>query len=295
MRRLVAAVIFVMILLLPLCAFSQGILTDDYTQSFSLKPMPAAYGGAYRAVADTAGSMVLNPSAMAFYPRVDLSVDWMTTSYNNSDLLSASVYDNVSTGGYAVGFSYDSDSLQLAGTDLDVKQFTGAIAGRLFNYIAFGISVQYYTVSSSRAGAAEPSGWTGDVGITLRPVDMLSVALVGYNILDGGSDERFPPKIGGGVTAWMGDTAKISLDWEHDFVTDRDASTNIYFGGDIRLAEGIYMSGGFGGDMIYDDPFLSFGLHFRGPRAVMTFTLIRRLNPGATGVAAGFDLMALVK
>lgn len=273
-------------------AWAQGLASDDFTQNFYLKANALAFGGAYRAVADDAGSMLLNPAGMTFYKRIDIGFNYLHSTYNDANLLNGAVYDNFD-GEWAFGFSFDRDTPTLSGNSIAVSQYALGISTCLYQMIGIGVTAKYFRSTSSLLfSGATPDGWSGDVGVMVRPLDSLSLGLVAYNLLSGRSRSQFPHQLGGGITVWLGDISKLSLDWLHDFNTGREQSTNLYFGGDLKLYQRLYLRGGFGGDMIYDNPFLSVGLGASGSKAALNVTYSRRFDPARNTIAVSFDIFS---
>ena len=160
-------------------------------------PRPLGTGGAMRAVATGDAGPQLNPSGISIFRAYSVEGSYQYGSTAGSQDARISAVDSTSSYniGGAVYYSYHRDSPG------DGKTQTGHLVGGslsfpLLDKIFLGGNLKY--IHFDDAQGKIHSGLTFDAGLTIRPIPLLSIGVVGYNLLDHGI-QWSPKALGGGI------------------------------------------------------------------------------------------------
>jgi len=159
-------------------------------------PRPLGTGGAMRAVATGDAGPQLNPSGISLLRAYFLEGSYQYGSTAGSHDARISAVD--STSGYNIGgavyYTYHRDSPSDGVTQIG-HLFGGSLSFPLLDKIFLGGSAKYIHFADT---AGTHSGFTFDAGLTIRPIPLLSIGVVGYNLLDHGI-QWSPKAVGGGI------------------------------------------------------------------------------------------------
>ncbi|MCB0308864.1 MAG: hypothetical protein KDD48_05785 [Bdellovibrionales bacterium] len=272
-------------------AGAQSISEVDYTQGIQLKSTALSFGGAYRAIADNNTAILLNPAGLGFFDeKVSLAADYTRVGRTASNAISISAVDARALPGIPFALSYDRDQPTLSGTaQINLNQISAASAMRLGSMMSAGLTFKGYFTSTNSPLVSGPDGVDLDLGFMLRPASFLSFALTAQNVFNGGHFEEFPLVIGFGSALFLDPHAKLSIDITRDFQTPANGKVNSHFGGELRMAEGIFLRGGFGIDQVRQNNFYAIGIALAGPKINLHFTFSQRLNPSSNTFATGLE------
>ncbi len=283
-----AALVF--FFLAPTIVRGQQTTTDvDFSQNYSLTAVPLGFGGAYRALADTNAAILLNPAGIAQRKgMVSMGGDFAHSGFMSSTVFGASVIDYKALESFALGLAYDYDSFTAVANDVHAHQVT--VAGAMsFGIVNIGASTKGYFNSVNSPFIQGPQGMDVDLGLLVKPIPMLSLGLVGQNLIQGYRTPSYPLQLGLGAALTMQPNARLAIDVVRDFETPAPHKVNAFFGGELRLTEGYYFRGGFGLDKIRDNNFYALGLNAAGPKAGINFTFSQRLNPTQNTYSANLE------
>lgn len=266
--------------LVPLCASAQQSVSQaDWTQGFLLKGAALSFGGAFRALADTNAAILYNPAGLAVKKgSVSIGADYVRSNPTDSNVFSGSVADAQALQPVAIGLSYDRDEPNLGGNRVTVQQITLSAAGGSGIFFAGG-SVKGYFTSADSPFIENPDSADVDLGMLIKPLPALSLALTGHNLIQGSHYEEFPLVLGFGTALTLEPHVRLAIDVTKNFNTPSSNGVNANFGGEVRLLEGIYVRGGFGLDEIRDNNFYSLGAALLGPKVSLLFVFSQRLSP----------------
>lgn len=275
---------------LSFSAFGQILSSeDDFAQNYVMKSVPLSFGGAYRAIADTNAAILLNPAGLALREgKVQVGGEYLKNGATDSQAYSASAVDGKATKWMTLGVEYDFDHLNL-GNDVKVHQLTVAAATRLGPMVYVGAAVKGFLSSLDTPFNGGPDGVDADLGLLVRPIEMLSLALTARNLFLGWSFEQFPLEVGFGAAVNLKPHARFAVDLTRNFNTTSVSKINAYFGGEFSVAQGMFLRSGFGVDKVHSNNFWSVGASLAGPKIALNFTFSQRLSPVDQTYAAGIE------
>ena len=178
-----------------------------------LGPREIALGEAMRGGATGASAVPLNPSGLPLTHDVVFEGGYGYRASDQASLVGVSACD--STAAMPGCFYYD-----YAGatpTELGMTGHTQThIAGTSLAYpvtprVFLGTSIKYFHFDSDMASAPSASGFTQDIGTTVRLTDLVNVGVAGYNLW-GDESVQFPRAVGGGIVAHPIPILSLSFD-----------------------------------------------------------------------------------
>jgi len=249
----------------------------NLTSSFD-KAIALSMGGAWRSLAEGTNAILVNPSGLSFKKSTGFGFDYLGGDYLGSRILSGGVYDSKSFD-VSGGLFYERNDLVIDGRNVSVNQFAVAMGRSISQVFSAGTNVKYIHIGRSLPSGGDLDRFTGDFGMSARPIPELAFAAVLQNFYNGTKDPEVPLIAGLAMAAILGDSAKLSVDMDIDFSTRQSSRTNFYFGGEVTLTQGICFRAGYGLDRVRDNPYFGTGIGFYGPKLVLNFTFAERLNP----------------
>ncbi len=282
---------FLVLAFLMLSSSAQAQQGIDFTQNMFQKSVPMSFGGAFRALADTTATILYNPAGIAqFRGKVAAGGDYMHHRLTKSNAFSVAIVDFKASEKVGMGLSYDRDVFSV-GNDVTVQMISASLATEVGPMINIGGTLKGYFSSISAVGADGPDGVDVDLGLLLKPIEFLSLAVTTHNLIRGHDVEEFPFQLGFGAALLLKPHARFAVDIVKDFEsTGAAGSTNANFGGEIRATEGVFVRGGFGLDRMRDNNFYSIGLATVGPKVAAGFTFSQRLNPTYESYTANIEV-----
>jgi hypothetical protein len=147
-------------------------------------PTPAlGMGGASRAWATGDAGPLLNPSGMTLVKAYTLEGTYGYGTRQSDQFLHASIVDNTSSYNLAGGIYYTYHSMDPSGRVSGHGHEAGlSLAFPFGNYVAIGATLKYFNLAGGDAIDGHDGGITFDLGVTVRPIPLLSVAVVGNNL-----------------------------------------------------------------------------------------------------------------
>lgn len=238
------------------------------------------YAGAYRAIADSPQAIIYNPAGLAKRKGVmQVSGDYAHFEDLDAHAYGVSVSDYQTSQSVAYGLSFHRYTPTIGGVSGNVNQTMLGLGYALGSMLQFGISGKGYWVNLDSPILQGPRGVDMDLGAIFRPISIVSLAFVGYNLIRGGSVEEFPRSIGFGTALLFDPHAKFSFDLVKNLNTPNPETTNYHFGAEFRTAESVFLRGGYAVDHVNQNNYYSAGIAFLGPMADLLFTFSQRLSP----------------
>ncbi len=140
-------------------------------------------GGASRAWAVGDAGPLLNPSGMTLVKAYTLEGTYGYGTRLADQYLHASVVDDTSTYNLAGGLYYTYGTADPSGGTSGHGHEAGlSLAFPFGNYVAVGATLKYFNLDGSDALNGHDGGVTFDLGITVRPMPLLSIGVVGSNL-----------------------------------------------------------------------------------------------------------------
>ena len=271
-------------------AGAQTVAKTDYTQGVMLKSVPLSMGGAFRAIADTNAAILYNPAGLAFLQdTISLSGEYMRVGFTDSHAFSVSAVDAKTLPGIPFAIEYDFDRPTFGTQDVTLHYLALGTGVRLGENFSMGGTIKGYLTQTNSPLVDGPDGVDVDLGVLFKPAPYVSLALTAQSLFVGSQIEEFPFVLGGGVALILDPHARLTVDVTTDLATPSAEKVNSYFGGELRLAEGIYFRSGFGLDRVRLNNFYATGLSLEGPKARLYFTFSQRLNPTTASLTGGVE------
>ncbi|MFL5307768.1 MAG: hypothetical protein ACJ8F1_21295 [Polyangia bacterium] len=225
--------------------------------------LPLGMGGASRAWATGDAGPLLNPSGMTLVKAYTLEGTYGYGTRQDDQFLHASVVDNTSSYNLAGGIYYTYHSMDPSGGVSGHGHEAGlALAFPFGNYVAIGATLKYFNLAGGDAVGGHDGGVTFDLGLTVRPMPVLSLALVGSNIrnLD---NSQAPQALGYGVAVLPTPALVLAADGLTRFTADSQTGrkgTSAMVGASYTLFGKMGIRAGGGYDAVTGNGYATLGL-----------------------------------
>jgi hypothetical protein len=245
--------------LLGMLATSSASAAEGFVGTRSL-----GMGETLRGAATAGTGPLLNPSGMSLTQSYNIEADYFFAHNGDNNYLHASIVD--STSGYKVAgglyYTYHSDNpdgaLQGHGHEVGL-----ALALPFGEHVSVGATAKYFRLSGDQTSiSGDTGGFTYDVGVTLRPANVLSVGVVGYNLRDLNVGVA-PQAIGYGAALSPTDFLLIAVDGVTNLTADPPLprkGTRVSGGVELFLAKKVVLRAGGGYDGVTQNGFFTAGL-----------------------------------
>lgn len=232
--RLVATSIILVTALLG-SAHADGDALEDM-----LGPREIAMGDALRGAATGATAIALNPAGLPLNRELVFEGGYGYRPTDSASLVDISACDSTATVPGCFYYDYAGSNPELDGMSLHRAAHVvgSALAYTLTPRVMFGTNVKYFHFSSKVMGETNSSGFTEDIGATLRLSQMINLGIVGYNLF-GATSVDFPRAVGGGLAARP--IPNLLLTFDARWKLESDDHTARYGGGGelfLRTASG---------------------------------------------------------
>jgi hypothetical protein len=224
-------------------------------------------GGAARAWASGDAGPLLNPSGMTLVKAYTVEGAYSYGSRLSDQFLHAAVVDNTSAYGLAGGLYYTYNTSAPAGTAGHGHEVGLSLAFPFGDLVAFGGTLKYLGLTGADAPDGHDGGLTFDLGVTLRPSQLLSVGVVGSNIRDL-QNSRAPQTLGYGVAVLPLPALIVEADGLTRFTTDAQTGrkgTSALVGATYTLAAKVALRLGGGYDSVTGNGYGTLGLSVMSP------------------------------
>lgn len=166
------------IVAVALTAASPARAFEDFTPTQAL-----GMGGGSRAWAVGDAGPLQNPSGMTLIKAYTLEGTYGYGTRLSDQFLHASVVDDTSTYNLAAGLYYTYGTSNPAGGGAGHGHEAGlSLAFPFAQYVAIGTTLKYFNLSGADVSSGHDGGITFDLGITVRPSQLLSIGVVGANL-----------------------------------------------------------------------------------------------------------------
>jgi hypothetical protein len=184
-----------------------------------LGPREIAVGEALRGGATGASAISLNPAGLPLSRDVVFEGGYGYRASDGASLISVSGCDTTVALPGCFYYDYAGSNRDLDGMSLHRRTHVAgvALAYLLSPRVYLGTNLKYFHFASEVMNEPDASGFTYDVGATVRLTDLVNLGVAGYNLW-GASSVQFPRAAGGGVVAHPIPTLAISFDarWKLD-------------------------------------------------------------------------------
>jgi hypothetical protein len=183
-------------------------------------PREIAVGEAMRAGATGATAIGLNPAGLPLNRELVFEGGYGYRASDSASLIGVSACDSTNAVPGCFFYSYAGSNPELGGMSMSrTTHIAGSSLSRLLvPRILVGVTSKYFRVDSDVMGEGKASGFSFDVGATVRLTDMVNFGVSGQNLFGTEDSVLFPKAIGGGVFARPIPTLAISFDsrWKTD-------------------------------------------------------------------------------
>jgi hypothetical protein len=220
-------------------------------------------GEGLRGAATGVSGPLLNPSGMSLIQSYTVEADYAFAHVRDEQFLHASIVD--STSGYKVagGFYYTYHTDNPDGPAAGHSHEGGlALSMPLGDHLAIGATGKYFLLAGDQTAASgSTGGFTYDVGVTARPIRMLSVGVVGTNLRKLNTGVA-PMAVGYGLAFSPNDIVLVVADGVTNLTADAPLprkGTRVSAGTEIFLAKMVVLRGGGGYDGVTQNGFFTAG------------------------------------
>jgi hypothetical protein len=211
-----------------------GARAENDSQTDLLGPREVAVGEAMRGGGTGASAIGLNPATLPLNRELVFEGGYGYRTSDSASIIGVSACDSTNPMPGCFFYDYSGSSPEVAGVSGDRSTHIGGIAlsRLLVPRILIGSTTKYYRFKSDVAGETSASGFTFDLGTTVRLTQLVNLGVVGQNFLATEKSTRLPRSIGGGFYARPIPTLALGFDmrWKLDG-DDRRAR----FGGGAEL------------------------------------------------------------
>jgi len=196
----------------------------------TLRPREIALGEAMRGAATGASAIGLNPAGLPMNRELVFEGGYGYRSADDASLFGVAACDSTNAAPGCFYYNYAGSDPNLGGMAMHRSTHVGggAFAYPVTPRVFLGSGIKYFSSKDEAMPDSNASGFSWDVGLTLRLTDLISVGGAGYNLWGADSPE-FPRAAGGGVLVRPIPTFTASFDarWK----LEDDDKTMRYGGG----------------------------------------------------------------
>ncbi len=242
---------------------------EDFSGTRSL-----GMGGASRAWAIGDEGPLLNPSGMSLAKAYDVEAAYgyasaanapaslPATSRLSDSFLHASIVDSTSSYNLAGGLYYTYHTADRGGGLVaSGHEAGGALSLPFSEFFSLGATIKYFKLEDDDVVTGHGGGLTFDVGATVRPTSIVSLAVIGTNLRDLGNSQA-TQGIGYGVALIPAPSLVIALDGLTRLTPDNQTGrkgTSIMGGADLTIAARFGVRAGGGYDAVTGNGYATLG------------------------------------
>lgn len=220
-------------------------------------------GRASRAWAVGDAGPLLNPSGMTLLKAYTLEGTYGYGTRLSDQYMHASIVDDTSSYNLAGGLYYTYHSQDPSGGTSGHGHEAGlSLAFPFGNYVAIGATLKYFNLAGSDVINGHDGGVTFDLGLTARPIPVLSIGLVGSN-LRSLQNSQATQALGYGVAVLPVPGLVLAADGQTRFTADNVTGrkgTSAMAGASYTLAGKVGIRAGGGYDAVTGATYATFGL-----------------------------------
>jgi hypothetical protein len=213
MRRL-AHTVFVVTCLVGSASAEPDSLDD------LLGPREIAVGEAMRGAATGSTSIGLNPAGLPLNRELVFEGGYGYRASDSASLVGVSACDSTNVVPGCFFYDYAGSSPDLGGTAMSrTTHVAGATLSRvLVPRVMIGATAKYFRYSDTLMSSDKASGFTFDVGGTVRLTEIINLGISGQNLFSTEKSDWFPRAFGGGILARPLPILALSFDsrWKGD-------------------------------------------------------------------------------
>jgi hypothetical protein len=202
-----------------------------------LGPREIAVGEGMRGGATGASAIGLNPAGLPLNRELVFEGGYGWRGTDDATLIGVSACDSTNAAPGCFFYDYLGTNPELSGgMSGNRRTHVGGMAlSRLITpRVIVGATIKYFNFKSDMAGEMSKSGFTADLGATLRLTEMINLGVSGQNLFNPEDAEQFPRAAGGGFLARP--MPNLSLGFDARWLLDADdIGKSIRYGGGAEL------------------------------------------------------------
>lgn len=230
-------------------------------------------GRAFRSVASSNDAIFFNPAGVAYGQRYELDGAYGFSPGDRLSLFNASVVDS-KTSRMAAGLSYSHLGGSGDAGEVSASLVHLALGMPLGDKALFGVGLKYLGFSRP----VDTNSVTADVGLLLRPLEIFTLGLVAYNVIDVASDVA-PFQVGGGVSIGSDSSFRVAFDVVAD-LEEVDDLVSLHAGAEYLLDYTFPIRLGFERKLQENRNYLTAGLGLLSARAGIEAAFSQNLRSG---------------
>jgi hypothetical protein len=197
-----------------------------------LGPRSLAMGESLRADATGVSATTLNPAGLALSSELLFEGAFGHRPGDGANVVNVAACDSTVPLPACYYYRYINADPQIGGMSYSRRVHeVGISASRtIAPTVAIGVTGRYFDYNSDLMGEEDSDGFQFDAGTVVRPSQMVSVAVVGYNLI-GDDSAQYPRAIGTGLALQPSPTLTLGLDALWDLELPEGQSAGRYGGG----------------------------------------------------------------
>jgi hypothetical protein len=252
-------------------------------------------GGAMRAAATGDSGPMLNPSGISLIHSYSAESAYEYGSRDSTHDVRVSLVDSTSALNLGGGLFYTYHKASPAGSSQSGQLGGASLSFPLGDVVFLGATAKYMDFSTEGNGCTlTKKGFTFDAGVTVRPMQSLSLAVVGYNLTNPGVSFA-PQALGGGVSLSPFPGLLLLLDsvlergYKDPTAPQNPSPSKAYYmmGGGEFLAKTMAVRLGGGRDGLNKNGYLSCGLSFASTAGALDASLRQDVSGDRKGTFVG--------
>jgi hypothetical protein len=269
---LVGTVIALAAMITPRNAFAESPLTGTLT---TLNPRALALGRTLRASPSGTSGVYQNPAVLAMAPVYHMEMVYQYTGEEDRHMGGMVLADSVTTV-VAAGLSFNYSGINQKHTKFEAYDGRLAIAGAIGNIFFLGGTARYLYLDQKwdsekwgpggmpalpSSGSRNVNSFTFDAGSALRLGNIVTLGVVGYNLIP--TESVFAPiQLGTGASIYVMNMLLVEVNTLVDFTSHDEVSNDIELGTELFLGGTVALRGGYIYDFYYKLNTISAGLAY---------------------------------
>lgn len=195
-----------------------------------LGPREIAVGEAMRGAATGASAIGLNPAGLPMNRELVFEGGYGYRRSDEASLFGVSACDSTNAAPGCFYYNYAGADPELGGVAMHHRTHVGGVtfAYPISPRVFLGTGAKYFNAKDEAMPGNDSSGWSSDLGLTVRLTDMLSAGISGQNLW-GAESPEFPRATGGGLL--LRPTPNMTFSFDARWKLESDDKTARYGGG----------------------------------------------------------------
>ena len=216
---------------LVLAALAPNAAADANSLNDYLGPQVISVGEVGRADARASASTTLNPAGLSLTRQVVYEASYGYRPGYTATSINLSACDSTVPipGCFYYRFFEANPEIGQTIFDRSAHEFGTTLSRALSQSILLGVNLRWFDYDSEVGGEGDSSGFTFDAGAIIRPTQMVTVGVVGYNLLPQDATQ-YPTAMGAGITMRPANGLSIGADGLWDLDDDGDYGTTGRYG-----------------------------------------------------------------